>query len=95
MTTEEILDLLLVGKPVSIVRAGDGEKLLLESNKSIQAYQLCMQSVIKRQLGFEPVMTEVYEMRDHLIEAYSKADVIGIPMQKNLKSLNSSTRNIC
>jgi len=94
LTAEEILSVLKIGRPVSIIRAGDGEKLLLESNNSIQAYQLCMQSVIKRQLGFEPVMTEVYEMRDNLVKAYKAADIIGVPMQKNLSSLNKHWQDV-
>lgn len=94
LTHHDILNMLQTGRPISIVRAGDGEKLLLESNQSIQQYQQCMQSVVKRQLGFEPIMTDVDAMRENLITAYKGADVIGIPMQKHLATLNAHWRGV-
>ena len=94
LNTEDILNTLQLNRPVSIIRAGDGEKLLLESTQSIPQYQLCMQSVIKRQLGFEPILSEVEEMRLNLISAYSGADIIGVPMQKNLTSLGKHWQDV-
>ena len=94
LTTEDILNVLQTNRPVSIIRAGDGEKLLLESHLSIPQYQLCMKSVIERQLGFEPVMSHVDQMRHNLIKAYQAADIVGLPAQKNLKDLNKHWQGV-
>lgn len=88
LTTTEIFNTLKVGKPVSIVRAGDGEKIVLESNKDLAAYQLCIKSVMTRQMGYEPTMGEVNAIRQNLIEAYGGADIVGLPDHKNLANLN-------
>lgn len=94
LNTEDIFNVLKLGRPVSIVRAGDGEKIVLESNKDLAAYQLCIQSVMKRQMGYEPIMSEVEEVRKNLIIAYSGADIVGLPMQKNLGELNKHWINV-
>ena len=88
LDTNDIYNILNTNRPVSIVRAGDGEKIVLESNKDLPSYQLCIQSVMKRQMGYEPTMSDVEEIRKNLIKAYDAADVIGLPMQKNLSELN-------
>ena len=87
MTQAEVLQIMENNKPISIVRAGDGEKIVLESNNGIPQYQTCINSVMKRQIGYEPTMSEVDAIRENLIEAYKGADIIGIPMQKNLNDL--------
>lgn len=88
LTQTDILNTLNTHRPVSIVRAGDGEKIVLESNESIGHYRICIDSVMKRQMGYEPVMSDVEQIRHNLITAYQYADIIGVPMQKNLPSLN-------
>ena len=79
LSKEEIINMILAGKPVSIIRAGDGEKLVLDSMSSVSALRLCDQAVLQRQLGYSPSLKDVEAIRNNLIEAYSKCDVIGIP----------------
>lgn len=88
MTQPEILYRLNNGTPVSIVRAGDGEGLVLRSSDNIESYQECIKRVMMRQLGYEPTMSEVVAIRKNLITAYQGADIIGVPMQKHLKDLS-------
>lgn len=90
--TEDILRILSQEKPVSIIRSGDGERLVLESMNNFTSYRKCVNEVMVRQLGYEPTMTEVQEIRDNLIQAYNGADIIGIPDHKNLDSLSSDWR---
>lgn len=94
LSTEDIFNILQVGRPVSIIRAGDGEKIVLESNKDLASYQLCIQSVMKRQMGYEPTMSEVEEVRKNLIIAYGGADIVGLPMQMQLDELNKHWRGV-
>lgn len=94
LTQTDIINVLNTNKPVSIIRAGDGEKIVLESNKDIPAYQLCIQSVMKRQMGYEPTMSQVDAIRQNLIDAYAGADIIGLPMQKNLADLNKHWQGV-
>lgn len=94
LTQPDIINVLNTARPVSIVRAGDGEKIVLESNNSIESYQLCIQAVMKRQMGYEPTMSEVEAIRQNLISAYQSADIIGLPMQKNLADLNKHWKGV-
>jgi len=94
LTTDDILNILNTKRPVSIVRAGDGEKIVLESNKDLPSYQLCIQSVMRRQMGYEPTMSDVEAIRQNLITAYKGADIIGLPMQKNLDNLNKHWKGV-
>lgn len=88
LSTEDIFNALTIGRPISIIRAGDGEKIVLESNKDLPALHLCLKSVMERQLGYEPTVTEVNEVRNNLIRAYAGANIVGVPMQMNLGELN-------
>lgn len=94
LTTVDIFNILQLGKPVSIIRAGDGEKIVLQSNKDLASYQLCIQSVMKRQMGYEPTMGEVEEVRKNLIRAYDGADIVGLPMHIQLDELNKHWREV-
>lgn len=94
LTHDDIFNVLQVGKPVSIIRAGDGEKIVLESNIGLPEYQLCIKSVMVRQMGYEPTMGDVNKIRHNLIKAYQEADIVGIPAQKNLVDLNSHWRGV-
>ena len=94
LTTVDIFKILQLGKPVSIIRAGDGEKIVLQSNKDLASYQLCIQSVMKRQMGYEPTMGEVEEVRKNLIRAYNGADIVGLPMHMQLDELNKHWREV-
>lgn len=94
LLADDIYSILNTGKPVSIIRAGDGEKIVLESNKGLAEYHLCIKSVMERQMGYEPTMGDVMKIRDNLIMAYSAADIIGLPAQKNLDTLNKHWRDV-
>jgi hypothetical protein len=86
LDNREVLEKLLVGRPVSIVRIGDGEALALDSQSNIQAEHLFSSAVFKRQTGYLPNVQEIQEIRLNLIRAYSDCDVIGIPMHKQKTS---------
>jgi len=94
LNADDILTILQSGKPVSIIRAGDGEKIVIESNQDLLKYQICIKSVMERQMGYEPTMGDVEKIRLNLIEAYKGADIVGIPAQKNLDSLNKHWKDV-
>jgi hypothetical protein len=79
LTKEQVISKLLENKPISIIRNGDGEKLVLDSMRTVSALQLCDHAVLQRQLGYSPSLKDVEAIRANLIEAYSKCDIIGIP----------------
>lgn len=79
LSAKEVLDILMKGEPVSLIRAGDGEKLILDSNTSYSALELASTAVLKRQMGYEPPLNHIKEIRENLIKAYSECDIIGIP----------------
>mgnify|MGYP000272947542 CR=1 FL=1 len=76
---ENIISILRGKEPVSIVRCGDGEGIILNAFSSVQALDLANTAVLKRQLGFEPPISHIKEIRDNLIDCYNNADIIGIP----------------
>lgn len=94
LTASDILNTLQTNRPASIIRAGDGEKIVLESNKDLQSYQLCIKSVMIRQMGYEPTMGDVDKIRNNLIKAYQSADIVGLPAHANLDSLNKHWRDV-
>lgn len=61
-------------EPVSIVRYGDGEAIVLNGFKDIYS----LKSVMKRQFGYIPFVEEIEAIRENLISAYAGADIIGI-----------------
>jgi hypothetical protein len=72
---------------VSILRCGDGESFVLNGKNDPDK----LKYVIQRQLGYLPPITEMMEIRDRLIEAYTNCDIIGIPVNNRfLSDLNSS-----
>lgn len=76
---ENIISILRGKEPVSIVRCGDGEGIILNAFSSVQALDLANTAVLKRQLGFEPPISHIKEIRDNLVSCYKNADIIGIP----------------
>ncbi len=94
LSTQDIFNTLNTGLPVSIIRAGDGEQIVLNSNQGINEYRLCVENVMKRQMGYEPTMSQVDAIRQNLIAAYTSADIIGIPMHKNLAEMNKHWRAV-
>jgi hypothetical protein len=87
LTNSDILNILYTKRPVSITRAGDGELIVLKSGDNLQTYRQCIESVMIRQMGYEPTMGEVDAIRENLKLAYKGADIIGVPMHKNLDTL--------
>lgn len=90
LSQADIVNKLLEAKPLSIMRLGDGEALCLNAASSYSALKRASDAVIKRQLGFEPTIKQVEEIRQNLIDAYTGADIIGVPMQKNLANLSKN-----
>lgn len=83
----DILEILHEGKPISIVRSGDGEAIVLNSNRDLHSYRTCIDNVMTRQMGYEPTMSEVEAIRLNLTAAYMGADIVGVPMHSNLPDL--------
>lgn len=94
LTHPDILNVLQTKRPVSIIRAGDGEGLVLRSNTDIATYKDCVKRVMVRQMGYEPTMGEVEQIRQNLITAYKGADIVGLPAHKNLDKLNEDWRTV-
>ena len=84
LSTQEVFEVLQKGYPVAVVRAGDGENIVLNGF----ADHVNFAAVMKRQLGFYPPIDHCQQIIDNLKEAYKGADIIGIPMHKNLDALN-------
>jgi hypothetical protein len=82
LTKEQVISKLLENKPISICRFGDGESICLNAMHSVNAFELASTAVIKRQLGVDPTVQQVKEIRANLIEAYTHADVIGVSNHK-------------
>lgn len=83
---DDIYDLLNGSAPVSIIRCGDGEKIVLDGFKSFGNFN----SVLKRQLGFSPPISHAEEIRHNLIKAINGCDVLGVPRHKNMDSLGKN-----
>lgn len=82
MTNNELfytIQYLLADKqPVSVVRCGDGEAIILNGFKD----QSKLEWVFKRQLGYMPEREQIESIRQNLIRAYKYADYIGMPENK-------------
>lgn len=92
LTAQDIFNVLQTGRPVSIIRAGDGEGLVLRSGNDLPTYKDCIKRVMIRQMGYEPIMGHVEEIRQNLITAYGSADIVGLPAHTNLQQLNEDWR---
>lgn len=86
LTKEQIVQKFLDGKPISIVRCGDGEGIVLNAMSSVSALQICNESVLRRQMGYWPTVPDIEAIRNNLIEAYANCDIIGLPMHKQATS---------
>lgn len=88
MNSEELYKHLLIQlhnkKPVSIIRCGDGEGIILSGHQSDSNY------VLQRQLGSVPSKTDSDGIRSRLIEAYQGADIIGIPVKNRFLKIPES-----
>jgi hypothetical protein len=82
LTNEQVLEKLLEGKPISVIRCGDGESIMLNALSSVSALQLANTAVLNRQLGYSPSLTDIEAIRLNLIEAYKNCDIVGLPNHK-------------
>lgn len=78
INTEDIFNKIVSKNPISIIRVGDGEAMVLNALKDPRSYA----RVIKRQLGEGVTFEDGLNIRDNLIKALSECDVIGIPDEK-------------
>lgn len=67
--------------PLSIVRYGDGEAILLNGFKDIDA----LKSLLKRQFGYVLQIDHAEQVRESLIAALKIADVIGMPQDRHAR----------
>lgn len=90
INSEEILQKLLIclqsKKPISLVRYGDGEAIILNGYKDVDS----LRAVYKRQFGFTPNLDEIDSIRMNLINAYKNCDIIGSPLGKKVKDEDQS-----
>lgn len=78
LTTTQIFDRLASGKPVSIIRVGDGEAMVLNGHNDNASFG----RVLKRQLGVSPTHEDAFKIRENLITALGECDIIGVPVGK-------------
>lgn len=64
-----------IGKPLSCIRLGDGEARTLNGFNDVPALEM----ILKKLLGEVPSIYEIKQIQQNLIEAYTHADIIGIP----------------
>lgn len=84
-----ILSIILRRKPISIVRYGDGEGILLNGFNN----EPLLKEFMLRQLGYVPDRQEIEAIRDNLIKALADCNIVGVPDHKNLDSLDAHWRN--
>lgn len=90
MTTEQVIEAMTGTQPVSLIRCGDGEKIVLDGFDSYQNYN----AILKRQLGFSPPIEHAEQIRDNLKRAIAQCDILGVPMHKNLDSMSKHWREV-
>jgi UDPglucose 6-dehydrogenase len=76
-------------KPFSVVRVGDGENICLTQYKvwPIQKTLSTRWAMLSRRTNWKGVRLPNLELRDQLIVAIKKADIVGIPYYKNKEIL--------
>ncbi len=81
ITTEEIFHILQQPHPVSIIRVGDAECLVLDMVRSKEEFEFTKHDVFYKQTGIRMSDADMLAVRDNLIDAISKADILGLPIQ--------------
>lgn len=66
----------VISPPMSVIRCGDGEAMLLAGDDSKVEW------LMKRQLGYVPSPEHIEQIRLNLITSYKEADIIGLPFGK-------------
>lgn len=82
LTSPAIIQRILSNVPVSIIRAGDGEGIVLNATNGYSELRTATDAVLKRQMGYAPTLEDVEAIRNNLIDAYNNCDIIGIPNHK-------------
>lgn len=90
ITADTFYRLLYTKEPVSLVRCGDGEKIVLDGFRNPGKFN----AVLKRQLGFSPAIEEAEAIRANLIEAINNCDILGVPRHKNLDNLSGDWQDV-
>ena len=90
LTIDDIYELLTGNTPISIVRCGDGEKIVLDGFSKFANFN----AVLKRQLGFSPPISHAEEIRNNLIRAINGCDILGVPRHKNIDNLGKDWRDV-
>lgn len=79
---EDFVDLiqsyLLYQKPLSVIRYGDGETMMLSNDRDKYSF------ILKKVLGYVPSDQEIQLIRQYLVKAYKECDVLGIPTERHL-----------
>lgn len=63
-------------EPLSIVRYGDGEAMVLNAFNDSGSLEF----ILKKLLGYVPPFGDIVSIRANLIQAYREADIIGVPV---------------
>lgn len=74
---ERITACLTAKQPLSVVRYGDGEAMVLNAFKDSHSLEF----ILKKLLGYVPAFNDVISIRANLIQAYREADIIGVPIK--------------
>jgi len=73
---ERLINCLNEKDPLSIVRYGDGEAMVLNGFNDHGSLHF----ILRKLLGHIPAHNEITSIRQNLIQAYREADIIGIPV---------------
>lgn len=71
-----IAECLRTNKPISLVRFGDGEAMVLNAFNDTTSLNF----ILKKLLGHVPPFEDVVQIRHNLIQAYRETDIIGVPV---------------
>jgi hypothetical protein len=74
---DRILDNIASKTPLSLIRYGDGEAMILNGLKDEEK----LDYVLTRQLGYLPSPWDKANIRSNLIMAYKDCDIIGVPIE--------------
>ncbi len=79
ITTSEIFELLKQPTPLSIVRVGDAEGIVLSMYDGQDWFDFGCRDVFYAHTGYMPSREEAIAVRDNLIDALTHADILGLP----------------
>lgn len=92
MTTGEfyeiISDCLEHRVPMSVIRYGDGETMMLDDKPEDTAF------ILKKVLGYVPSNDDIKELKDNLIKAYKECNALGLPTERHLKREDNWSKSL-